>query len=126
MNDETAIVESKYMRLRDLYPTDPSEREQFWEFFSEGDFEKRFKLIEIDPVVVYKTWTDEGVIIRDAHKELGVNDKFKIKLLRKFKGLPSMILLVYGETIVDGYHRLAAMSRNGLRSARALDLSQRE
>jgi len=116
------------MTIEKLYDGDlPDEDEMLWSHVSPNDTGMPFKIVTVDPVEIYKTWTVDGAgtTVAEAYRDHADKDQKRfIAELRKSKRLADEIVVIDDKDLVDGFHRIVAMALNRVRSARALDLSE--
>ena len=123
--------EAEIMTLNQLYDGDtPDESEMIWNFVGLDDFDIPFRVIDIDPVKIWNEWKPDGSQTMQEVYELYAdrNQKRHIAALRKElkRGKVFDPVVVSGDELVDGNHRVAAMALEGIRSAKALNLEQEE
>ena len=117
------------MSLNQLYDGNtPDEHELIWQYVGLDDFDVPFKVIDINPVEIWKSWKPDGEQtmeeVYQAHAtkaQKGYIDKIRkqVKAGRRFDPV-----VVYDNELVDGNHRIAAMALEGVTSAKALDLGE--
>jgi len=116
------------MSLNELYDGDlPDRDEMIWSFISHDEADKQLTIITIDPVVAYETWVvdDGSTTVKEAFRDHAQPwQKKLVASYRKDMHLADTIIVVAGELVVDGYHRIAALAKNKVRAVRALDLEE--
>lgn len=116
------------MTVEQLYDGDlPDENELLWSHINPNSTNKPFRIVTVDPVEIYKTWTVDGAgtTVAEAYRDHANKDQKRfVAELRKSKRLADEIVVIDDKDLVDGFHRIVAMALNKVRSARALDLSE--
>ena len=119
------------MTLNQLYDGDtPDESEMIWNFVGLEDFDVPFRVVTVDPVKIWNEWKPDGSqTMKEVFTAYADKDqKRQVGALRKAlkQGKVFEVVVVSGDELVDGNHRVAAMALEGIRSAKALDLAQEE
>jgi len=116
------------LSVREVYGDDlPHRDDRIWDYITPSEVDKKFDVVAIDPVEAFKTWTvEDGVTtIEEAFRDHAEPwQKRLVSSYRKDETLPKTILVVNGEEIVDGHHRLAALAKNKVRNVAALDIGE--
>lgn len=112
------------MTLKALYGRAPSEDEALWQYVGLRDYDRqKFAVVVVDPVVLAKA----SVNAREMDpRNLDANEKRYVAQMQKnAKEIAvSSTIVVADDEIVDGFHRVYALARAGIRQIRAVDLSQ--
>lgn len=119
------------MTLNQLYDGDtPDESEMIWNFVGLEDFDVPFRVITVDPVRIWNEWKPDGSqTMKEVYESYADKDqKRHVAALRKAlkRGKVFEPIVVSGDELVDGNHRVAAMALEGIHSAKALDLEQED
>lgn len=119
------------MTLNQLYDGDtPDESEMIWNFVGLEDFDVPFRVITVDPVRIWNEWKPDGSqTMKEVYESYADKDqKRHVAALRKAlkQGKVFEPIVVSGDELVDGNHRVAAMALEGINSAKALDLEQED
>lgn len=119
------------MTLNQLYDGDtPDESEMIWNFVELEDFDVPFRVITVDPVRIWNEWKPDGSqTMKEVYESYADKDqKRHVAALRKAlkRGKVFEPIVVSGDELVDGNHRVAAMALEGINSAKALDLEQED
>lgn len=128
--DETVIpsqeVDDRYMTLADLYGqyNTPDQDELIWEYVGYVEYEETpFRIVQVDPTELANTARNKNFL---DPKSMHRDDRVRVRAFEKISDELSRrtIIVVDGTDIADGFHRVAAMSNKGVKTVRALDLSQ--
>jgi hypothetical protein len=115
-----------YMTLFDLYGkyNTPEENELLWEYVGMIDYNSLpFKIVHVNPMELANTKRNIQFL---NPKNMNREDRLTVRAFEKIANELSKrtIIVVEDNNIVDGFHRVAALSNKGITSVRALDLSQ--
>jgi hypothetical protein len=105
------------MTLSELYEGElPASDELIWNYFDLEDFEQqKYKLIKINPVVVWNTWKPDGeTVMKDVYKLHATKEqkRYVNSLRKKVSSIAkNSIVVVYDNTLLDGNHRIAALAQ---------------
>lgn len=112
------------MKLCDLYDDTPHESEMLWDYVGLLDYErKEFEVVTVDPVALAASpLNKEGLDPRGMSRQ----DRAIVRQLSKIipKLVRETILVVSGDELVDGFHRVYVLAKAGVRSVKAVDLSR--
>ena len=128
---EILFESEEVMTLNQLYDGDtPDESEMIWNFVGLEDFDVPFRVITVDPVRIWNEWKPDGSqTMKEVYESYADKDqKRHVAALRKAlkRGKVFEPIVVSGDELVDGNHRVAAMALEGINSAKALDLEQED
>lgn len=121
----------RFLTLKEALGRIPDSEEGIWEHVGQVDFDSvLFRVVEVDPREVVDWFTWDGVTtVREAYRNHA--EPWQRKLVKHYsssKGLKEakssfLVVDLDEEELVDGHHRAIALARKGVRSVRALDLS---
>ena len=121
------VLSSDSGRIRPLPEGLPDDHEKIWGFIGAGELDDEFRVVTLDPMKIYKTWVvdDAGTTIGQAYKEFADRDQKRyIASLRKEPWLKDTVIVVSGDDVVDGFHRVVALALNKVTRVSALDLDE--
>lgn len=106
-----------HITLKDFYEEYPDREEMIWNYIGTYDYENQeFEIVNINPLDYYeKTLKDQYEHATEDQIEL-------VEYYRKMPNLKDTIVVVCGEDVVDGYHRLVALALEGITSVKAINL----
>jgi hypothetical protein len=86
-----------------------------------------FRVTTINPVEWFKTCEVDGsgTTIEEAFKDH--SEAWQRKLVKRYQKDPTILdsyIIIYGDNLVDGFHRLTAMALNGVTSVKAIDIAE--
>lgn len=124
-------VTSQTVTLNQVYDGDwPEENELIWDFVGPVDMDTPFPVITINPVEIFKNFKPDGVTpMWEVYKDSAT--RAQKKLVTSFRKQAQKIaksdyIVVSGDELVDGFHRVAAMALEGITAAMAVDLVDEE
>jgi hypothetical protein len=128
-DEDVARVEPKqYMSLTGVIEYPRIEDELITSYLTYYEYEEdEFMVTTINPVEWFKTCDVDGsgTTIEDAFRDH--SEAWQHRLVKQYRKDPSILdsyLIICGDELVDGFHRLTAMALNGVTSAKAIDIAQ--
>lgn len=105
----------------------PDDNEIIWDFVGLDDFDKPLSIIEISPVEIWNSLYDDELTIKEIYNENATKAQKRLvsgfrKMLKKGKIFDPIV--ISGDTLVDGFHRIAALALEGVESALAVNLEE--
>jgi len=120
-----------YVELGEVYlDEEPDRDERFWDHVDSDGWEgQAFNEVEIDPVALANSWAMDGsgTTLLDALRDFATDDQVAavedLRTRAQNVARECCVLVdLSAKQVIDGWHRIAAMALEGIRSARALDL----
>jgi len=107
----------------------PDDSEKIWNYIGSNDLDKYFTIIKINPVEWYtkKTIDNNGTTIQQSYEKYAKpNQKNLVRsYMKNDKEISnSDYIIISGNTLINGYHRLVAMALKGITSANAIDINE--
>lgn len=114
------------MTLDQLYSEEgaPPEGEMLWGYVGHTAYQdQKFQIVEVDPVELMKNKENRD---RMQWRNLDADGKRYITAMRKAakRIAARTIIVVSGDELVDGHHRVYALAKERVRKVQALDLDR--
>ena len=107
------------MKLDDFYGNNyPDEDEMIWNFIGESDYEDTDFAVTFVPVQKYVTQS----FIENFNTNATPEQKSLVDEYREDPSLKDTIVIVAGDILVDGHHRMMALYLQGIPKVKAIDL----
>jgi hypothetical protein len=131
LDEANAVLRENYLSPNQLYDgATPHENELIWNYLNYDEMDEKFKVVLVNPVVLFKTFKPDGsqtleeVFENHATKE---QKRFVASLMKNAAKLAKeTILVVSGDELIDGFHRTVALAKKNITSVQAIDLDQPE
>lgn len=118
---------SRTIKLLDAYGGQyPDRSEAIWEHVGKIDFEKQFGIVTINPAEWFITPDLNGQTPKEIFEECA--EPWQKELVQdyrnKIQDLHQRLIVVEGDYLVDGLHRMTAFALEGVTEVKAIDLCE--
>lgn len=115
-----------FITLEEVYKyVDIHHSEMIWHHVEQKDFQTLFEVREINPVEWFNTKFNGSQTPKEIYEEYA--EKWQKKLVKEYRKDAENLnntryILVEGDTVIDGWHRMVAFALEGRTKARTVDL----
>lgn len=129
--DSNTEFQDEYLSPNQIYDGDtPHESEMIWNYLGYDEMDEKFKVVTVNPVVLFKTFKPDGTqTLEEVYENHATKDQKRLvaSLMKNIqKVAKEAVLIVSGDELVDGFHRTVALAKKKVTSVKAIDLDQPE
>lgn len=116
----------EFVKLIDVYEGEmPDDQEGIWNSVGNQDFQTEFRVCTVNPAQWYITPTPTGQTPKEIYEDYA--EPWQRKLVKQYRKSVDELnatryVVVDGEDVVDGWHRMVAFALEGKTEARVVNL----